>query len=143
MTQAKYGDKVTVHYTGKLTDGTVFDSSNGSTPLEFRIGEGQIIPGFEKAVLGMSAGESKTTHLKIDDAYGPHRPEMVVEVSRSQMPSEIEPEIGQQLQIQQPDGAVIPVVITEVNDTTITLDANHPLAGEELIFDIELVAIAA
>lgn len=143
MTQAKYGDKVTVHYTGKLTDGTVFDSSNGSTPLEFRIGEGQIIPGFEKAVLGMSAGESKTTHLKIDDAYGPHRPEMVVEVSRSQMPSEIEPEIGQQLQIQQPDGGVIPVVITEVNDTTITLDANHPLAGEELIFDIELVAIAA
>ncbi len=143
MTQAKYGDKVTVHYTGKLTDGTVFDSSNGSTPLEFRIGEGQIIPGFEKAVLGMSAGESKTTHLKVDDAYGPHRPEMVVEVSRSQMPSEIEPEIGQQLQIQQPDGAVIPVVITEVNDTTITLDANHPLAGEELIFDIELVAIAA
>ncbi|BAZ08039.1 FKBP-type peptidyl-prolyl cis-trans isomerase [Calothrix sp. NIES-3974] len=143
MTQAKYGDKVTVHYTGKLTDGTVFDSSNGSTPLEFRIGEGQIIPGFEKAVLGMSAGESKTTHLKIDDAYGPHRPEMVVEVSRSQMPSEIEPEIGQQLQIQQPDGGVIPVVITEVNDTTITLDANHPLAGEELIFDIELIAIAA
>lgn len=143
MTQAKYGDKVTVHYTGKLTDGTVFDSSNDSTPLEFRIGEGQIIPGFEQAVLGMSTGESKTTHLKIDDAYGPHRPEMVVEVNRTQIPSEIEPEIGQQLQIQQPDGGVIPVVITEVNDTTITLDANHPLAGEELIFDIELVAIAA
>lgn len=143
MKQAKYGDTVTVHYTGKLTDGTVFDSSNGGTPLEFRIGGGQIIPGFEQAVVGMSAGESKTAHIPVDDAYGPHRDEMVVEISRTQVPSDIEPEIGQQLQIQQPDGEVIPVTITDISDASITLDANHPLAGEDLVFDIELLTIDA
>ncbi|MEA5571251.1 peptidylprolyl isomerase [Calothrix sp. UHCC 0171] len=143
MTQAKLGDTVTVHYTGKLTDGTVFDSSDGGSPLEFTLGEGQLIPGFEEAVVGMNAGESKTTHIPVEQAYGEYRPEMVIEVERDQMPPELEPEVGQQLQIQQPTGQVIPVVITDISESTVRLDANHPLAGEDLVFDIQLVAIAA
>ncbi|MBW4604932.1 MAG: peptidylprolyl isomerase [Calothrix sp. FI2-JRJ7] len=143
MGQAKVGDTVTVHYTGKLTDGTVFDSSSGGDPLEFTIGTGQLIPGFEDAVVGMNAGDSKTTHIPVDQAYGTYRDDMVIEVDREQMPPELEPEIGQQLQLQQPTGQVIPVVITEISDSTITLDANHPLAGEDLVFDIELVGIGA
>ncbi|BDA73543.1 peptidyl-prolyl cis-trans isomerase, FKBP-type, putative [Rivularia sp. IAM M-261] len=143
MGQAKVGDTVTVHYTGKLTDGTVFDSSSGGDPLEFTIGTGQLIPGFEDAVVGMNAGDSKTTHIPVDQAYGTYRDDMVIEVDREQMPPELEPEIGQQLQLQQPTGQVIPVVITEISDSTITLDANHPLAGEDLVFDIQLVGIGA
>ncbi len=143
MGQAKVGDIVTVHYTGKLTDGTVFDSSSGGDPLEFTIGTGQLIPGFEDAVVGMNAGDSKTTHIPVDQAYGTYRADMVIEVDREQMPPELEPEIGQQLQLQQPTGQVIPVVITEISDSTITLDANHPLAGEDLVFDIQLVDIGA
>jgi peptidylprolyl isomerase len=143
MGQAKVGDTVTVHYTGKLTDGTVFDSSSGGDPLEFTIGTGQLIPGFEEAVVGMNAGDSKTTHIAVEQAYGSYRPDMVIEVDREQMPPELEPEVGQQLQIQQPTGQVIPVVITEISESTITLDANHPLAGEELVFDIQLVDIGA
>ncbi|RUT05277.1 peptidyl-prolyl cis-trans isomerase [Dulcicalothrix desertica PCC 7102] len=143
MGQAKVGDTVTVHYTGKLTDGTVFDSSSGGDPLEFTIGTGQLIPGFEDAVVGMNAGDSKTTHIPVEQAYGTYRDDMVIEVDREQMPPELEPEIGQQLQLQQPTGQVIPVVITEISDSTITLDANHPLAGEDLVFDIQLVGIGA
>lgn len=143
MAQAKLGDTVTVHYTGKLTDGTVFDSSTGGEPLEFTIGEGQLIPGFEEAVVGMNAGESKTTHIPVEEAYGSYRPEMVIEVERDQMPPEMQPEVGQQLQIQQPTGEVIPVVVTDVSESVVKLDANHPLAGEELVFDIQLVEIAA
>jgi peptidylprolyl isomerase len=143
MGQAKLGDTVTVHYTGKLTDGTVFDSSNDDNPLEFKLGEGQLIPGFEEAVMGMNAGDSKTTHIPVAQAYGEYRPEMVIEVERNQIPPELEPEVGQQLQIQQPTGQVVPVVITEISDSSVRLDANHPLAGEDLIFDIQLVAIAA
>ncbi|BAZ08512.1 putative peptidyl-prolyl cis-trans isomerase, FKBP-type [Calothrix sp. NIES-4071] len=143
MGQAKAGDTVTVHYTGKLTDGTIFDSSSGGDPLEFTIGTGQLIAGFEEAVVGMNTGDSKTTHIPVDQAYGTYRPDMVIEVEREQMPPELEPEVGQQLQIQQPSGEVIPVVITDVSDSTITLDANHPLAGEDLVFDIQLVGIGA
>jgi peptidylprolyl isomerase len=143
MGQAKLGDTVTVHYTGKLTDGTVFDSSNDDNPLEFKLGEGQLIPGFEEAVMGMNAGDSKTTHIPVAQAYGEYRPEMVIEVERNQIPPELEPEVGQQLQIQQPTGQVVPVVITDISDSSVRLDANHPLAGEDLIFDIQLVAIAA
>jgi peptidylprolyl isomerase len=142
MAQAKTGDTVKVHYTGKLDDGTVFDSSADREPLEFKLGSGSIIPGFERAVLGMSLGESKTETIPTDDAYGPHLEEMVVVVDRQQMPAEIEPQVGQQLQLQQQDGQVLPVVITDVSDASVTLDANHPLAGEALIFDIELVEIA-
>lgn len=141
MSQAKQGDTVKVHYTGKLDDGTVFDSSTSGDPLQFTIGEGMIIPGFEQAVLGMAPGDSKTELIPTDQAYGPHQEEMVVVIDRQQMPAEIQPEIGQQLQIQQPTGQVIPVVITDVSGSAVTLDANHPLAGEDLTFDIELVEI--
>ncbi|XHX77344.1 MAG: peptidylprolyl isomerase [Stenomitos frigidus ULC029] len=140
-TQAKIGDTVKVHYTGKLDDGTVFDSSNDRDPLEFTIGAGNIIPGFERAVVGMSLGEAKTEVIPTDEAYGPHLEEMVVVVDRQQMPAEVEPEIGQQLQLQQQDGQVLPVVITDVSGAAVTLDANHPLAGEALTFDIKLVDI--
>lgn len=141
MTTAKKGDKVKVHYTGRLDDGTVFDSSANSDPLEFTIGSGAIIPGFEQAVIGMTQGESKTEKILTEDAYGPYMSEMVLTVDRQQIPADIEPEIGQQLQLQHPSGGIIPVVITEIAQETITLDANHPLAGENLTFDIQLVEI--
>jgi FKBP-type peptidyl-prolyl cis-trans isomerase 2 len=141
MAQAKPGDTVKIHYTGRLEDGTVFDSSANREPLEFTLDGGQVIPGFEQAVVGMTPGESKTEKIPMDQAYGPHRPEMVLEVSRQQMPPELQPEVGQQLQVQQPDGQTIPVFVTEVTESTVTLDANHPLAGEDLTFDIELVEI--
>ena len=138
---ARHGDTVKVHYTGKLDDGTVFDSSSDQEPLEFTIGEGAIIPGFERAVIGMNPGDSKTERIPNEQAYGPHLEEMVVVVDRQQMPPELEPSIGQQLEVQQPSGQVIPVVVTDLSDQAVTLDANHPLAGETLIFDISLVEI--
>ncbi|MBE9126097.1 MULTISPECIES: FKBP-type peptidyl-prolyl cis-trans isomerase [unclassified Coleofasciculus] len=142
MIQAKLGDTVKIHYTGKLEDGTVFDSSVNREPLEFTIDGGQVIPGFEQAVVGMTPGESKTQTIPMDKAYGPHRSELVLEVTREKIPPDLQPEIGQQLQIQQPNGQTIPVVITEVTNSNVVLDANHPLAGEDLTFDIELVDIA-
>ncbi len=141
MVQAKPGDTVKIHYTGRLEDGTVFDSSSDRDPLEFTINQGQVIPGFEQAVLGMTPGESKTEKIPMDQAYGPHREEMVLEVSREQIPPDLNPEVGQQLQIQQANGQSVPVFVTDVTDAQITLDANHPLAGEDLTFDIELVEI--
>lgn len=142
MVQAKSGDTVKIHYTGRLEDGTIFDTSTEREPLEFTISGGQVIPGFEQAVLGMAPGESKTEKIPTDQAYGPHREEMVIEVSREQIPPDINPEVGQQLQIQQANGQSVPVFVTEVTDNQITLDANHPLAGEDLTFDIQLVEIA-
>ena len=142
MMQAKQGDTVKVHYTGKLDDGTVFDSSVNNSPLEFTIGSGMIIPGFEKAVIGMAPGESKTEIIPTDQAYGPYMEEMVLTINRQQIPMEIEPEVGQQLQLQHPTGDVIQVIVTDVSSDAVTLDANHPLAGESLTFDIELVEIA-
>lgn len=141
MIQAKPGDTVKIHYTGKLEDGTVFDTSANREPLEFTLNQGQVIPGFEQAVLGMAPGESKTQKIPMEEAYGPYREEMVIEVSRQQLPADLEPEVGQQLQVQQPNGQAVPVFVTEVTDATVTLDANHPLAGEDLTFDIELVEI--
>ncbi len=141
MAEAKQGDTVKVHYTGKLEDGTVFDTSTEREPLQFTIGQGQIIPGFEEAVVGMSEGESKTTQIPSDNAYGPHRGEMIVEVDRSQFPPNLDPEVGQQLQIRQPDGQAIVVTVTDLSDESATLDANHPLAGKDLTFDIELVQV--
>ncbi len=126
MVQAQRGDTVQVHYTGKL---------------EFTIGEGQIIPGFEQAVVGMNPGESKTVTIPMDQAYGPHREEMVLEVDRKQFPEHLNPEIGQQLQVRQQNGQTMIVTVVEVSDTNVTLDANHPLAGENLTFDIHLVGI--
>jgi peptidylprolyl isomerase len=142
MSEAKNGDTVKVHYTGKLEDGTVFDSSMNDEPLEFTIGEGDLIPGFEQAVIGMAPGESKIEKIMSDQAYGPRLDEMVMEVEREFMPPNFVPEVGQQLQVRQSDGEVIPVVIIDVSDASVTLDANHPLAGMDLIFEIELLEIA-
>jgi len=141
MTQAKLGDTVRVHYTGRLEDGTVFDTSLDREPLRFTIGEGWLIPGFEEAVIGMNPGESKTTVIPADQAYGPHYEEMVIEVDRDQFPEDLEPEVGQQLQILQSDGRAIIVTVTEVSESSVTLDANHPLAGKDLTFDIQLMEI--
>jgi peptidylprolyl isomerase len=149
MAQAKKGDRVKVHYTGKLADGEVFDSSEcedsgcgcGTGPLEFTIGEGEVIPGFENAIIGMSPGESKTVVIPVEEAYGPRMDEMVAVVGRSDLPPDLKPEVGQQLEVTQQDGHTFPVLITEVTDTTVTLDANHPLAGRELTFDLKLVEI--
>lgn len=139
MSQAKEGDSVKVNYTGKLEDGTVFDSSEGKEPLEFTVGSGQIIPGLDKAVDGMEVGESKTVTVDSEEAYGPRRDEMVLEVERERLPEEIEPEVGQQLQVGSSEDQTMIVQITDVTDTAVTLDANHPLAGKDLTFDIELV----
>lgn len=144
MNQAKQGDTVRIHYTGKLDDGTVFDSSTNRDPLEFSIGAGQVIPGFEAAVVGMAPGESKTEKIDSEKAYGPHRSEMVMVVERQQIPPDIPLGVGQQLQLQGPSGQPpLPVLVTEVSDNQVTLDANHPLAGENLTFDIQLVDIVA
>lgn len=142
MSQAKTGDTVKIHYTGTLDDGTQFDSSKGREPLEFEVGSGQVIPGFDQAVKGMEVGEQKTINIQPEDAYGPRHEQMVQEVPRSALPDDIEPEEGMALRAQQPDGQVINLKVTEVSEETITVDANHPLAGEALNFDIELVEIA-
>lgn len=142
MAQAKQGDKVRVHYTGKLDDGTVFDSSTGRDPLEFVLGSGQIIPGFDAGVTGMDIGESKTVRIPSDDAYGPHHDEMVITVGRDEFPPEITPTVGDQLQMRHETGQIMMVTVTEVDDSNVTLDANHPLAGKDLTFDIELVEVA-
>lgn len=141
MGSAKPGDTVKVHYTGKLRDGTVFDTSTKREPLEFTIGQRQVIPGFEEAVVGMNSGDSKNVEIAADQAYGPHRDEMVVAVGREKLPEDVEPEVGQQLNMQQPDGQAIPVRITEVSESAVKLDANHPLAGRDLKFDLQLVEI--
>lgn len=130
-----------MHYTGKLEDGTVFDTSLGGEPLEFTIGEGEIIPGFEEAVIGMQPGESKTVTVPSERAFGPHRDELVVEVGRDQFPPHLHPEVGQEYQMRQPDGHMIPVRVVEVSEEAITLDANHPLAGKDLTFEVQLLEV--
>lgn len=139
--QAKNGDVVRVHYTGKLDDGTVFDSSTGGEPLQFTIGSGQLIPGFEQAVIGLKTGESITVKIPAVEAYGPHQEELVLVIDRTEFPADLEPQIGQQLQMSLADGSPIQVLVTGVSELTVTLDANHPLAGKDLTFDIELVDI--
>jgi peptidylprolyl isomerase len=142
MSKAKDGDKVKVHYTGKLEDDTVFDTSRGRQPLEFTIGSGNIIPGFEQAIVGMESGATKTFSIPPADGYGDHREELIVEVRRADFPPDVEPELGQQLQMQRPDGNTITVVVAQIEGESVTLDANHPLAGKTLVFDVELVEIA-
>lgn len=131
-----------VHYTGRKNDGTVFDSSSGRSPLQFQVGSGMVIKGFDEGVTGMEVGEAKTVRIPVEDAYGPSSPDMVFEFDRSLIPDDIELEIGLTLNMHQ-DGnpQAVPVVVRNVTATSVTLDANHPLAGEELIFDIELVGI--
>ncbi len=141
MAQAKNGDTVNVHYTGKLKDGKVFDSSVEREPLQFAIGQGKIIPGFEQGVIGMKPGESKTVNIPAEKAYGPYRKELVLVVDKSKIPAHLKPEVGQKLTLNQPDGRAVPVRITDISESSVTLDANHPLAGKNLIFDIELVEI--
>ncbi|MDW7771892.1 MAG: peptidylprolyl isomerase [Desulfobulbaceae bacterium] len=141
MTQVKQGDTVKIHYTGRLSDGTIFDSSKGREPLSFTIGGGQVIPGFEEAVVGMSLDEKKNVTIPPEKAYGQRNEEMVINVPRKQVPPDINPEEGQRLQMQGPNDQMIIVEITEVTEEKITLDANPPLAGKDLIFDIELVEI--
>ncbi len=142
MTEAKQGNSVKVHYKGTFSDGTLFDSSKGCDPLAFTIGQGQVIPGFEDTVIGMSPGETKRVVITADQAYGPHLSEMVADVDRSQFPEHITPEIGQVLQLKRPDGQPIRITITAISGSTITLDANHPMAGKDLTFEIQLMEIA-
>lgn len=142
MAEAKEGDEVQVHYTGKLEDGTVFDTSEDGEPLSFTIGEERVIPGFEEAVTGMEPGDSKTTEVDPEQAYGEHREDMVMEMEKDQIPSEVDPEVGQQLQLRLENGQTVPVLITALGEDTVTIDANHPLAGRKLIFEIEVVDVA-
>ena len=141
MTEVKAGDTVRIHYTGTLSDGSVFDSSDGRDPLEFEVGSGMIIPGLDVALPGMTVGEKKKVEIGSGDAYGPINPEMQQAVPRDGIPADIPLEPGIQLQMQTPDGQAMPVTVLAVTDTEVTLDANHPLAGKDLTFDIELVSV--
>ena len=141
MHYAKYGDTIKVHYTGSLADGTVFDSSRKREPLEFQIGSGSLIPGFENGVIGMAVGDTKTVTIPDHEGYGPKKEDLVIKVKRENLPDNISPEIGQTLQISQPDGHPFGVTVTGADETSLTLDANHPLAGETLLFELELVEI--
>ena len=141
MAQAKQGDTVRVHYTGTLDDGTMFDTSADREPLEFTIGGGQVIVGFDIAVLDMAPGEKRVSVIPALEAYGEHSLELVTDVDRERFPADMELEIGQQLQVGLPDNQQAIVMIVDISDTAVTLDANHPLAGQQLTFDIELVEI--
>lgn len=139
MTKVKNGDVARLHYTGTLADGTTFDSSDGRDPLEFTVGGGQIIPGLDKEIPGMGVGEKKTVQVPAAEAYGPHDPNGLQSVPRDQFPPEIPMEAGTPLQVQTQDGRTLPVIIHEVDEEEVILDANHPLAGKDLTFAIELV----
>lgn len=142
MKKAQNGDTVKVHYSGKLDDGTVFDSSREREPLEFTLGKGRLIKGFEKAVEGMAQGESTTVRIPSKEAYGPRREELVIQVPRDKFPPAIEPREGLMLNLRQPDGGMLEAAITRMGEDSITLDGNHPLAGKDLTFDIEVVEIS-
>lgn len=141
MSKAKKGDKVKVHYTGKLKDDTVFDSSRDREPLEFTVGAGQMIEGFDNAVEGMETGETKKVEIPSDKAYGGKRDDMMVKVEKKQLPTDIKPEVGMQLQATQQNGQTQILTVTDVEDQHVVLDGNHPLAGKDLVFDIELMEI--
>ena len=142
MSEATAGQTVRIHYTGRFDDGTVFDSSAERDPLEFKLGAGQVIPGMDNAVAGMEVGDKKTVSIDPAEGYGSRDERLVQAVPKSALPDEIEPAVGMQLQSQAPDGQVMQLIVTEVADESITVDANHPLAGRTLEFDIELVAVA-
>lgn len=141
MAKANLGDTVRVHYTGKLETGVPFDSSAGADPLEFELGSGCLIPGFEEAVVGMSPGESKTVKIPPEKAYGRYREDRVVKVDKKDLPEDVIPEVGMTLEVCAPNGTMIPVQVTNIKGSTVTLDANHPLSEQTLIFDINLVEI--
>lgn len=141
MQQVKSGDTVNVHYHGKLTNGTTFDSSEGREPLQFKVGSGQVIKGFDDAVMNMSVGEKKTVHIPVHEAYGARREDMMMEYPMADFPKDMTPEVGMQLHMSDNLGNQFPVTITEIKGDAVVLDANHSLAGEDLIFDLELVSI--
>jgi peptidylprolyl isomerase len=141
MATAKSGDTVVVHYTGRLDDGTVFDSSENRNPIRFTLGSGEIIPGFERAVEGMAPGERKTVRIPAEDAYGPRREDAVFEVPRSQLPAGFDPEEGERYAMSHPDGSRLIVRVAALTNDAVTFDANHPLAGQDLTFEITLVSI--
>ncbi len=141
MTQAKEGDTVRVHYTVKLEDDTIIGSTKNEAPLQFTLGKGEVLAGFEQAVVGMRSGESKTVLVTADKAFGPHLEEMVVVLDRGRLPEGIDPKEGDRLHLQAPGGEIMTVAITDVSDSTITIDCNHPLAGKDLIFDIEFIDV--
>jgi peptidylprolyl isomerase len=142
MTHATAGKTVRIHYTGTLADGSVFDSSEGRDPLEFTVGSGQIIPGLDRAIDGMATGERKTVTIPATEAYGEYQDGAKQDVPREQIPADIPLDPGTMLNMQTPDGRQIPVQVAEVTDSTVTLDANHPLAGKDLTFAVELVSVA-
>jgi FKBP-type peptidyl-prolyl cis-trans isomerase 2 len=141
MQQVKNGDKVKVHYHGKLTSGETFDSSEGRSPLEFEVGGGMVIKGFDDGVTGMSAGEKKTLNIPFDEAYGPRNPEMIIEFPKDKFPADMPLEVGLPLMMSGAQGEQFQVVVSQIKEESVMLDANHPLAGQDLIFDIELVEI--
>lgn len=141
MAHPRSGDKVKIHYTGRLDDGRVFDSSKERTPIELTVGEERLLPGFEEALTGMEPGDERTVKIPADRAFGPHRPELMLSVGRDELPEHIKPQVGQQLQMQQGNGEVAVVTVAEVSDEQVTIDANHPLAGQDLTFDLELVEV--
>lgn len=143
MTQVRRGDNVRVHYTGKLDDGTVFDSSEGREPLGFAVGSGQVIAGFDEAVLGMMVGESKVVHIPVEKAYGTRREELVMQVPIEQVPPDLDPEVGMRLEMGGANGEIMRVVVTDITDAHIILDANPPLAGKDLTFTLEVVECSA
>ena len=142
MSTAQKGNTVKVHYTGRLKDGTVFDSSRQrNEPIEFTLGQKNMIAGFEKAVEGMSVGDTKTAEIPANEAYGDKKDDMIIQVPKGEIPQDITPEVGEQLAMQGNNGQQVPVTVTEVTEQGITLDANHPLAGKDLVFDLELVEV--
>ncbi len=141
MTQTKDGDTIKVHYSGRFEDGTQFDSSQGTEPLECTIGAGQLIPRFEKGLIGMTVGDTKRIIISPEEGYGTFRQDLVLAINRQEFPKDSAPEVGQQLRLQKPGTPPFMVTIMEVNDDCIVLDANHPLAGKTLVFDVELVEI--
>ncbi|HVM89137.1 MAG TPA: peptidylprolyl isomerase [Puia sp.] len=141
MQQVKAGDTVKVHYHGRLTDGTTFDSSEGRDPLEFEVGSGMVIKGFDNGVMGMGVGDKKTINIPVEEAYGPADPQMMMEFPADRLPKDLKPEVGMELTMRDASGNPIPVIVAEVRPDVIVIDANHPLAGEDLIFDLELVEI--
>ena len=141
MQQVKTGDTIKVHYHGTLNDGSIFDSSNGREPLEFEVGSGMVIPGFDIGVMDMVVGDKKTIHIPFMEAYGPSQPEMIMDFPRTQFPEDMVPEVGMQLQMSNQEGQNFPVCIVGINDEFVKLDGNHPLAEKDLTFDLELVEI--
>ena len=138
---AKNGDTVKVHYTGKLPSGKIFDSSRKTDPFELVLGGGQVIPGFENNIIGMAQGDVKTFTIEAEDAYGVRQEELVLKLDRELLPEEIEPKKGQELELKDPSGQTFRMVVMEFDDDSLTLDANHPLAGKSLVFEVELVQI--